>query len=258
MIQKRLGIILLGVLCVAAVYTYGTDSSGLQARVARHMIATVLQIVAPLVAVYGCFQATRAYAPGDRERQVWRIGALGALAWTIGRLIFAFYQWWGQTALPYPSIADLFFVAFYVLLAIALALEVRLVNPMLDRQSRVLLIGLGVAAWAAGFVYVLEPIVFGPATGAQKLLAAFYPTAAVFLIPAGLMPAFGFRGGTSAYPWLAVAVAAVCLTVASLGYASLTWYNLYSDVHSINALWLVGFLLLGVGGFWQRMVQEEV
>jgi hypothetical protein len=258
MMKKRLGIILLGVLCVAAVYAYGIDTGDLRGRLARHVLASILQVVAPLVAAYGCFVATRAYAPGDREQLVWRIGALGALAWAIGRLIFAFYQWWGETALPYPSIADAFFVAFYVLLAVALALEVRLVNPMLDRQSRVLLIGLGVAAWAAGFVYVLEPIVFGPATGAQKLLAAFYPTAAVFLIPAGLMPAFGFRGGTSAYPWLAVAIAAVCLAVASLGYASLTWYNLYSDVHGINALWLVGFLLLGVGGFWQRMVQEEV
>jgi hypothetical protein len=258
MIKKRIGVVVAGALCLAAVYTYGVDGGGLQARLARHVLASVLQIVAPLVAAYGCFAATRAYAPGDRERLVWRIGAIGALAWTVGRLIFASYQWWGETALPYPSIADAFFVAFYVLLAVALALEVRLVSPMLDRQSRVLLIGLGVAAWAAGFVYVLEPIVFGPAAGAQKVLAAFYPTAAVFLIPAGLMPAFGFRGGTSAYPWLAVAVAAVCLAVASLGYASLTSYNLYSDVHRINALWFVGFLLLGVGGFWQRMVQEEV
>jgi hypothetical protein len=258
MMTKRIGIVGLGVVCLAAAYTYGFDGGGLQGRVARHVLASALQILAPLVAAYGCFAATRAYAPGDRERLVWRIGAVSALAWAVGRFIFVFYQWWGGTALPYPSVADAFFVAFYVLLALALALEVRLVNPMLDRQSRVLLIGLGIAAWAAGFVYVLEPIMFGDATSVQKALGAFYPTAAVFLIPAGLMPAFGFRGGASAYPWFAVAVAAVCLAVASLGYTSLTWYNLYSDVHRINVLWLFGFLLLGVGGFWQRIVQEEV
>jgi hypothetical protein len=92
----------------------------------------------------------------------------------------------------------------------------------------------------------------------EKLLAAFYPTVAVFLVPAGLMPALGFRGGTSAYSWLAVAVAAVCLAAASLGYVFLTWYNLYSDVHGVNVLWVAGFILLALGGFWQRAVQEEV
>jgi hypothetical protein len=32
----------------------------------------------------------------------------------------------------------------------------------------------------------------------------------------------------------------------------------YSEIHSINALWVAGFIFLAVGGFWQRMVQEEV
>jgi hypothetical protein len=95
-------------------------------------------------------------------------------------------------------------------------------------------------------------------TPAGKLLAAFYPTVAVFLIPAGLAPAIGFRGGTSAYSWLAVAASALCLAAASLWYASLAWYNLYSDVHGVNALWVLGFVLLALGGFWQRTVQEEV
>jgi hypothetical protein len=189
---------------------------------------------------------------------VWTTGAVAALAWTAGRVVFAGYQWWGGTALPYPSIADGFFVAFYILLAIALALEIRLVVPMVDRQVRLVLLALGVAGWALGFVYVLEPIVMSPAATIQKLLAAFYPTIAVFLIPAGLIPALGFRGGTSAYPWLAVAASALCLAAASLGYAFLTWYGLYSEVHSINALWIAGFIFLAVGGFWQRTVQEEV
>jgi len=247
-----------GLIVLAAIYAYGFEGGSLQARLVRHMLATVLQILAPLVAGIGCLAATRAYASGDRERTVWTTGAVAALAWTVGRVVFAGYQWWGGTALPYPSIADGFFVAFYILLAIALALEIRLVVPMVDRQVRLILLALGVAGWALGFVYVLEPIVLSPAATIQKLLAAFYPTIAVFLIPAGLIPALGFRGGTSAYPWLAVAASALCLAAASLGYAFLTWYDLYSDVHSINALWIAGFIFLAVGGFWQRMVQEEV
>ncbi|MDR7419659.1 MAG: hypothetical protein QN178_12200 [Armatimonadota bacterium] len=249
---------LAAVLIGAAVYAYGSDGGTFQAQLIRHVLATILQIAAPLLAGLGCVAAMRAYAPGDRERAVWTFGALASLAWTAGRVLFAGYQWFGGTALPYPSLADGFFVAFYVLIALALALEIRLVLPMVDRGVRMVLLGLGIAGWVAGFVSILAPIVISTATPVEKALAAFYPTVAVFLVPAGLMPAFGFRGGISAYPWLAVAVAALCLAGASLGYVFLTWYNLYSDVHSVNALWVAGFVFLALGGFWQRTAQEEV
>jgi hypothetical protein len=222
------------------------------------VVATVLQIGAPLVAGIGCLSAIRAYAPGDRERLVWMIGAAAAFAWAAGRVVFAAYQWFGGMALPYPSVADGFFVAFYLLIAVALAMEIRLVLPMVDRPVRLILLAVGVFGWAAGFVYILEPIVTSAATTTEKILAAFYPTVAVFLVPAGLMPALGFRGGTSAYSWLAVAAAALCLAAASLGYVFLAWYSLYSDVHGVNVLWVAGFTFLALGGFWQRAVQEEV
>jgi hypothetical protein len=249
---------LAAVIIGAAMYAYGYDGGTFQDRLIRHVLATVLQIATPLLAWLGCVVAMRAYAPGDRERTVWMIGALAALAWTAGRVLFAAYQWLGGRALPYPSVADGFFVAFYLLIAVALALEIRLVLPMVDRSVRLILLGLGIIGWAAGFVFILAPIVASTATPVEKLLAAFYPTVAVFLIPAGLMPALGFRGGISAYPWLAVAVAALCLAGASLGYAFLTWYDLYSDVHGVNALWVAGFIFLALGGFWQRTAQEEV
>jgi hypothetical protein len=256
--QTRGLVLVLAFLVVGAIYAYGFEGGGHHARLARHLLSTVVQIVAPLVAVLGCLAATRAYAPGDRERLVWIAGAAAALAWAAGRVVFAIYQWWGGTAVPYPSAADGFFVAFYVLLGLALGLEIRLVAPMVERPVRLALFALGLAAWAVGFVRVVEPIMMSPVPLVEKALATFYPTAAVFLVPAGLLPALGFRGGTSAYVWVAVALAAVCLALASLGYALLTWYHLYSEVHSINALWIVGFVLLAIGGFWQRMVQEEV
>lgn len=256
--RKWMPLVTVGLLVAAAAYAYGFQGSTLQDRLLRHVLATILQILAPLVAGLGCAAAIRSYSPGDRERTVWTVGALAALAWTVGRVVFAGYQWIGGTTLPYPSVADAFFVAFYVLIAAALAMEIRLVLPMVERPVRLVLLALALVGWAVGFVYILEPIMLSRATPMQKILAVFYPTVAVFLIPAGLIPAVGFRGGMSAYPWLAVAAAALCLAAASLGYAFLTWYDLYSDVHSVNALWVAGFIFLALGGFWQRTVQEEV
>ncbi len=242
----------------ASVYAYGFEGGGHQIRLMRHLVSTGVLIFAPLVAALGCLVAARAYVSGDRERVVWSTGALAAVSWAAGRMVFAADQWWGSLATQSPSAADGFFVLFYVLLGVALLMEVRLVGPMIDRPVRLGLVALGAAGLAAGFVFVVEPIVQSSTSNIEKALAAFYPTAAVFLIPAGLAPALGFRGGTSAYVWLAVAMGALCLALASLGHAMLSSYGLYSEVHSINALWVAGFMLLALGGFWQRMVQEEV
>lgn len=258
MMRRMAGLAAILTLILLAGYAYGGGTGSFQERVTRHVLASVLQILAPLAAGLGCLAAARAYAPGDRERTVWTMGAAAALAWTVGRVVYAAYQWWGGSVLPSPSAADGFFVAFYLLLALALTIEGRLVLPMVERPVRLGLALLGLAGWAVGVVYFLAPVLSSPASPVQKLLAAFYPTAAVFLVPAGLLPAVGFRGGHSAYAWLAVAVAALCLAAASLGYALLTWYNLYSDVHEVNLLWVAGFVFLAVGGFWQRRVQEDV
>ncbi|MGH2375913.1 MAG: hypothetical protein ACRDIC_20885 [bacterium] len=256
--RLRRPLLIVGLVVAASVYAYGFEGGGHQIRLLRHLVSTGVQIVAPLVATLGCLVAARAYASGDRERLVWSTGALAALSWAAGRMVFAADQWWGGIISQSPSVADGFSVLFYVLLGVALLMEVRLVGPMIDRPVRLGLLALGVAGLVAGFVFVVEPIVQSSTSSIEKALAAFYPSAAVFFIPAGLAPAVGFRGGTSAYVWLAVALGALCLALASLGHAMLSSYGLYSEVHSINALWVGGFMLLALGGFWQRMVQEEV
>lgn len=256
--RLRRPLLVAGLMVAASIYAYGFEGGGHQIRLVRHLISTGVLIFAPLVASLGCVVAARAYASGDRERIVWATGALAALSWAAGRMVFAADQWWGGIIRQSPSVADGFFVLFYVLLGVALVMEVRLVGPMIDRPFRFGLLALGLAGLAAGFVFVVEPIVQSSVSNVEKALAAFYPSVAVFFIPAGLAPAVGFRGGTSAYVWLAVAMGALCLAVASLGYTVLASYGLYSEVHSINALWVAGFMLLALGGFWQRKVQEEV
>ena len=256
--RLRRPLLIVGLVVAASVYAYGFEGGDHQVRLVRHLVSAGVQIFAPLVATLGCLVAARAYVSGDRERLVWSTGALAAFSWAAGRMVFAANQWWGGIVTQSPSVADGFSVLFYVLLGVALLMEVRLVGPMIDRPVRLGLLALGVAGLVAGFVFVVEPIVQSSTSSIEKALAAFYPSAAVFFIPAGLAPALGFRGGTSAYVWLAVALGALCLALASLGHAMLSSYGLYSEVHSINALWVAGFMLLALGGFWQRMVQEEV
>lgn len=248
---------IIGLLAAAAGITYGLDVGGPGVQVARQLTGSLLQFLAPLVAGLGCLAAARAYARGDRERAVWMTGAWATVAWAVGRVIFTGHQWIGGRTLPFPSLADGFFVAFYLLLGAALSQEVRLVWSVVERPVRRNLAVYGGLASACALLLVLVLVARSQASLLEKALAAFYPAAAVLLVPAGLLPAAGFRGGTSAYPWLAVAMGAVCLTAASFGFTSLIRHGLHPAVHRADALWVAGFVFLAVGGFWQRAALEE-
>lgn len=238
----------IGSLAVFAAITYGLDGGGPQVQVARYATGSVLQFLAPLVAALGCLAAAQAYARGDRERAVWTMGAWAALAWALGRAVFTGYQWIVGMALPFPSLADGFFVVFYVLLGAALFMEVRLVWSVVERSVRRNLVVYGALAWVLVLGAILVSVAQSQASALEKTLAFFYPAAAALFVPAGLVPAAGFRGGTSAYPWLAVTMAAVCLSAANL---------LHPIVHPTEALWVAGFIFLAVGGLWQRAAIEE-
>ncbi|MGH2403200.1 MAG: hypothetical protein ACRDGN_01940, partial [bacterium] len=140
--RLRRPLVIVGIVAAASVYAYGFEGGGHQIRLVRHLISTGVLIFAPLVATLGCLVAARAYASGDRERLVWSTGALAALSWAAGRMVFAADQWWGGLASRSPSVADGFFVLFYVLLGVALLTEVRLVGPMIDRPVRFALLAL--------------------------------------------------------------------------------------------------------------------
>lgn len=249
---------IIGLLAAVAGITYGLDGGGPGVQGARHVTGSVLQFLAPLAAGFGCLTAARAYARGDRERAVWMTGAWAALVWAAGRAVFTGHEWIAGRALPFPSWADGFFVVFYLLLGAALWLEARLVWSMVERPTRRNLALYGGLAWALALLMILVSVAQSQASLLEKALAAFYPAAAVLLVPAGLLPAAGFRGGTSAYPWLAVAMAAVCLAAAGFGFAPLISHGPNPAVNRADALWVAGFVFLAVGGFWQRAALEEV
>ncbi len=239
----------IGLMAGAAGITYGLDGGGAHVQAARAAVGSTLQLLAPLVAGFGCLMAAAAYARGDRERAVWVIAAWATLAWAAGRAISAAGRWGGGGAAYSPSAADAFYVAFFVLLSAAVWMEARLVWPVLEPRIRRNLVVYGGLIWGSVVVATLALLARGEAPVFQKMLAAFYPAAAMLLVPACLVPAAGFSGGTSAYTWLTLAMAALCMAGASL---------LHPIVHRADALWVAGFIFLAAGAFWQRAALEEV
>lgn len=227
------------------------------ARVLQHLLSLAVQVLAAGTSVIFLNQAATGYAPRDPERRVWRLTALAAALWGAGFLLYAVREWIGVIR-PFPSASDGFIVAAFLALLFALLGEFRLVNPMLTHRQRLLLAGGGLALWVVVIGRFVWPMVASPIDPLEKSLGIFYASTAALVLPLGLGPAVAFRGGTSGYVWMGVAGGVLCLALASLGFAYLAWYEVYTDVHPINLLRVTGLAVLGASGGWHRRLLEAV
>ena len=227
------------------------------ARFVQHLLSLSVQVLAAATAAATLFQAARTYGPRDHERRVWRLTAGAALVWAAGLLIYALREWFGQTR-SYPSSADAFLVGAFLLLLAALADEFRLVNPMLTAQQRLVLAGSGVLIWVVVIGGFMWPLLSSPLDPLEKGLDLFYASTIALLVPVALGPVMAFHGGASRYVWLGIAVGVAGLTLASLGFVYLTFYELYTDVHPLNLLRVAGLVALSASGAWHRRMIEAV
>jgi hypothetical protein len=170
----------------------------------------------------------RSCAPDETARRIWQALLLGFLLWAVGDTLWAFYDLLPGGEIPYPSPADLAWVAGYPPLAAALWLRYRSMEVRPGRGQR-LALSLIVLVGLVAFGYVLWPTL--TYTGYDRLieqaLDVFYPIGGFLLFAGSVLVAAAVRGGRLWFPWQVIALGIAVLSLADLVFAYATWNNLY-------------------------------
>ncbi len=120
----------------------------------------------------------RRYRP--TAAHAWSLIAGALLAWSIGDIAWSTYDAVGREV-PYPSVADGFYVVGYPLFAagLAVAVQARRVEP----EWRIALdaLALTAAALLLEWVYVIRPVIDGDESWASKVFSLLYPTGDLIL-----------------------------------------------------------------------------
>jgi hypothetical protein len=120
------------------------------------LTANLAQLVAPLVAAASC--AWAAVSGSGRTRRAWALLAASAGSWAVGQATWVWYEHLARRELPFPSLADIGYLAAIPLAAAAmLAFPGRAERAAL--QARSLLDG---AVIAASLLYTSWALVLGP------------------------------------------------------------------------------------------------
>jgi hypothetical protein len=192
-------------------------------------------------------------------RLAWLLLSAGIVAICLGQAVFATYQFLLDTEMPYPSLADVFFMLSYPLVIGGLILFLRAYKecgfPIGPSSERVWL-GTAVAlGCAVGGYPILKPLVTNPGEPLETLLNVLYPILdcmvlilAVLLIQISLR----FRGGTVWRVWSLLLGGFICLCAGDTLFSYFLQFDWLELGDLVDVLFILGYGLIALAVVYQR------
>jgi two-component system, cell cycle response regulator len=229
---------------IGLVVFMGHNFSGFGSTGVDRLFNDGLYNVLELLAVAGC--VLRLVFVKD-DRAPWVLITAGVASWTTADLLFTFAY---ANEPPYPSVADVFYLAFYPLCYVGLLLLVR--RHIADFNRSLWLDGLTAALAAAALgAAVLVEIVLETTEGSRWVVITnlAYPIGDVLLLSLviGVFALAGWRPGRA---WFFIGLAFVCQVVADAAFLFQAATETYVPGAPFDVLWPLGMLLVAWAA-WQ-------
>lgn len=173
---------------------------------------------------------------------IWLNFACGLFLWFLGEVIWAVYTLVLGVELPYPSIADVFWVAGYIPFFIALYLYVKLFSAVLTRKtlllSMIVIAALTIVVTATLFIYT-----FGRGEDLVTLALDFaYPLLDLSLFSAAYLGLIIFWKGKLGKSWLWICAFTMTNACADILFSYTTAQGTYYSGHILDALFCIAYL----------------
>ncbi len=213
------------------------------------LVSDAGQLLAACAASAGCAVAARA-SEGHR-RSAWAWLSAGTGSWAAGQAVWSFYEVVLGREVPFPSAADVGFLAFPLVAGFGLVLWLGTQGDQLVARGRDLMDGVIIAAslLVLSWVTVMAPVVAdGGVSGFPLVLSLAYPVGDVVLATLVLLAlARGTVADRTILLLLAVGLGGFALSDSLFVYLTSTGTYSSADLVS-NSGWVVGFLFVGVAG----------
>jgi diguanylate cyclase (GGDEF)-like protein len=214
-------------------------------------LGNILQVGAALAATVGCIWTAR------EARRSWRtgwylIGASSAV-WCTGQLVWTWLETVRGDITPFPSAADIFFLA-----AVPLAVAGLLCFPSSPTtqtgRARALLDGFIVASAVlfVSWALVLGPTLHGASGGAwSRVISLAYPAADVVVLTIVIITYVRCDSAGR----VAVGLVGLAFAFFAIADSSFVLTGLHDqDVSELaNTAWVAGYLLIALGAYWSRL-----
>jgi hypothetical protein len=202
--------------------------------------------VMPLVAAWQC--ARRASGVTGRLRQGWLLMGGSSLAWGLGMVVWSAYESLGGRDVPFPSLADVGYLAT-VPLAVAALLIFPTAPQRMAAQVRTVVDGLviGASLLIVNWILALGPVVRGGGTGPlADAIGIAYPLGDVIMATIVLFAMARSRLGSplGRATLLLLCGGLLASAVSDSGFSYLALQESYNSGSRIDLGWFLGYLMV--------------
>src|SRR3984957_5591162 len=189
-------------------------------------------------------------------RKAWLAIGFALLLWFVGSAAWDI-AYSGNPNPPYPSFADIPWLAWYPLIGLGIFYLIRVRVPKFELHRWMDGIAVTLLVLAVGFALVIQPAAEHKTVGTLAAFVAFlYPVLDVLLIGA-ILGVYGLLGWRPDTMWLLVGLAVVSTSVADAAFAvQEADARAGVSANSYNFIWTAGALLLALAA-WARAPEAD-
>ena len=199
-----------------------------------------------------------AFLPARKWKEQGRLGVvhlglfLAVLLWFLGESVWGIYELLLAVEVPYPSAADIFYLAGYLpaLLGITFFLvRVKTAIKGIAFQAAILS---GLVIIGSAVVFLINPIIASSSSNLAKIFDVGYPSLDAILLVLAVTMLIAFADGKIGESWFWISFGMILTTMADLAFSFGTLSGWYYSGHPIELLWLWGYIGLTLGFNAQR------
>jgi len=218
-------------------------------------VSNVLPAACAATAFFSSMSCSRRYGFGLTSRgfeSIWSLFTLGTGLWIVAEATWATYYFVLKVPVPYPSVADFFYVGGYFPIMAGLIGYLDMFHVGLTRRRLgVALIAIAVAV-ALALTFVL-PIELGQNLSAINVLTdMLYPTLDLVLVSLTFLSLAIFLGGTIAKWWIIFGVGAVLYVIGDELFLYQVATNTYYNGSFDDLIFLLGYLTFAFAFYVHR------
>jgi diguanylate cyclase (GGDEF)-like protein len=220
------------------------------------LFTNVSQALTSLYAALACLWTAAKADSGSRVRRGWALLGAGALCWSAGQLIWTWYENVEGIAVPFPSLAD---IGYLALVPLTVAGSAALIGAH-RRAARSVLDGIIITgslfylSWAT----VLGPIYHaGAATTLEWLVTLAYPAGDV-VVGSMMFILFAQVNRDQRRVLGLLGAGYIALAFADTSFAYLVNSDSYSTSNIFDLGWIWGFLAIGAAAGLQHRTAREI
>lgn len=158
-----------------------------------------------------------------------------------------------QIAIPYPSLADVFYLAGYIPIAIVITQFLRTFGAALKRQSVFVALAVGLLFLGLTYGFLIGPLVVSTEDFLTKSYDVAYPVLDSMLVVFAIFMVFVFRGGKMVGAWVWLSLGLLLTALADIAFSLGSLQGWYYSGHPIELIQFWGYICLALGLDEQRI-----